>query len=330
MRLFAESCRTPGGCSLDRPLDFTAQYIPSEARPYRARLIGFETDDVRIAVLREEGARRLRARTLPGTLGAGFAWGVGPGGGHAAAPTLTIVGPDTAFDHELIGARIVLRVGLAAPAVDRLRADRDAAPAIAHWWRPGVFRPRTPAALDWRLQRAILHAAAFVERAAPAGVVAPAALRCIADDVVAEWVQLLAVAARLDRPAHDVRTTHRRLVAAAIDVLDARPDEPVPVAAVCRTLGVGERTLQRAFRANLGLGLQAYERERRLRCAHGAILARGDRDSITAIAMSFGFWHLGRFAGAYRALYGCTPAETRRRVWGETAVAAAHPPLAAA
>jgi AraC-like DNA-binding protein len=44
----------------------------------------------------------------------------------------------------------------------------------------------------------------------------------------------------------------------------------------------------------------------------------GDRRSLTDIAMAFGFWHLGRFAGAYAALYGCTPRETRRRAWGET------------
>ena len=37
--------------------------------------------------------------------------------------------------------------------------------------------------------------------------------------------------------------------------------------------------------------------------------------SITDIAMSFGFWHLGRFAGAYKLLFGCSPTETRRRVW---------------
>jgi hypothetical protein len=33
--------------------------------------------------------------------------------------------------------------------------------------------------------------------------------------------------------------------------------------------------------------------------------------------MSFGFWHLGRFSGAYATLFGCAPTETRRRVWDE-------------
>jgi AraC-like DNA-binding protein len=41
----------------------------------------------------------------------------------------------------------------------------------------------------------------------------------------------------------------------------------------------------------------------------------GDRRSVTDIAMHFGFWHLGRFAGTYATMFGCTPSETRRRVW---------------
>jgi hypothetical protein len=42
--------------------------------------------------------------------------------------------------------------------------------------------------------------------------------------------------------------------------------------------------------------------------------------------MSFGFWHLGRFSGAYATLFGCTPTETRRRVWGEFEDEALAPP----
>ncbi len=325
MRIFAETYHTPSQRGRERPLDFTADYISSEGRPYRARLIGFETADVRIVALREEGGRRMRVRTLPGTLGAGFAWGSGRRG-HAApwaTAGFAVVGPDTAFDDDLSGTAMVLRVGLAPAALARLRADGDVAATIAPWSRPGVFRPPTSAAADWRLQRTILEAVRGAERAAITGVGVPAALRCTADDVVGETVRLLAVAARRDDDGRAGGRARRRLVTAAIEFLDAHPDEPVSVAAVCRALKVSERTLQRAFREILGIGLQTYERERRLRCAHGAILARGDRESITAIAMSFGFWHLGRFAGAYRALYAGTPAETRRRVWGEPAAAPA-------
>lgn len=99
--------------------------------------------------------------------------------------------------------------------------------------------------------------------------------------------------------------------------MEASPDEPVSVSAVCHRLQVGERALQRAFQESIGVGPRAFERERRLRAVHGTILMEGDRRSITDIAMSFGFWHLGRFAGAYSTLFGCAPSETRRRVWAD-------------
>jgi transcriptional regulator GlxA family with amidase domain len=121
-----------------------------------------------------------------------------------------------------------------------------------------------------------------------------------------------------------------RLVARALDVLHATPDEPVSVTSVCDALGITERTLQRAFQDCLGMSLRDYERERRLRGVHGAILAEGDRRSITDIAMSFGFWHLGRFSGAYAALFGCLPTETRRRVWREVQDDSPEPPASPA
>ena len=37
------------------------------------------------------------------------------------------------------------------------------------------------------------------------------------------------------------------------------------------------------------------------------------RDAVTRAASDFGFWHLGRFAGHYRALFGESPSETVAR-----------------
>ena len=107
----------------------------------------------------------------------------------------------------------------------------------------------------------------------------------------------------------------RNIVDAALAILETKPHGPVSISAICGVLGVGERTLERAFQECLGVNPRAYERERRLRAAHGLLLTEGNHLSITDIAMSFGFWHLGRFAGAYTALFGCPPSETRRRIW---------------
>jgi transcriptional regulator GlxA family with amidase domain len=44
------------------------------------------------------------------------------------------------------------------------------------------------------------------------------------------------------------------------------------------------------------------------------LLQMGDpsRDTVADIAMRYGFWELGRFAGVYRARYGETPSATLR------------------
>ncbi|TVQ40458.1 MAG: AraC family transcriptional regulator [Geminicoccaceae bacterium] len=102
-------------------------------------------------------------------------------------------------------------------------------------------------------------------------------------------------------------------------MLEADAEVPVSIAEVCRRLGVSERTLLRLFKARFGVGPRDYERQRRLRHVHGAILTEGDRRTVTEIAMRYGFWHLGRFAGAYAAAFGCPPSETRRRAWARAA-----------
>jgi transcriptional regulator GlxA family with amidase domain len=181
------------------------------------------------------------------------------------------------------------------------------------------MRPQVPPTVEWHLQERILATARFTEQAMQRGLTPKTALRVAAEEVVSALVATLAAAAP-EAAARDGSPPSRTpLVARALERIEAALDEPVSISAVCRELGTSERTLLRAFDEILGVGPRAYERERRLRRVHGVILAEGDRRSITDIAMSFGFWHLGRFAGAYAALYGCSPRETRRRAWGEGA-----------
>ncbi|WP_051468845.1 AraC family transcriptional regulator [Actinomadura oligospora] len=72
------------------------------------------------------------------------------------------------------------------------------------------------------------------------------------------------------------------------------------------------RALQDGFRRVLGTTPTAYLREARLDGAHLALRAADPTsgDTVAAIARSWGFAHLGRFAGAYRERFGRTPRET--------------------
>lgn len=75
--------------------------------------------------------------------------------------------------------------------------------------------------------------------------------------------------------------------------------------------GVSIRSLSRAFEEKYGLGPMAFVRQRRLDACYAQLLG-SDRDatSVTEVAMSYGFWHLGKFAIAYRETFGESPSET--------------------
>jgi AraC-like DNA-binding protein len=75
--------------------------------------------------------------------------------------------------------------------------------------------------------------------------------------------------------------------------------------------GVSIRSLSRAFEEKYGLGPMAFVRQRRLDACYAQLLG-SDRDatSVTEVAMSYGFWHLGKFAIAYKETFGESPSET--------------------
>jgi AraC-like DNA-binding protein len=226
-----------------------------------------------------------------------------------------VLGPGTELTATQPGEYRYLRVGLRGAALRQLAESPTSARNMAPWLRRGVFQPRCSAAAEWRLQRSLLRALRFAGPTASRVARLGSAIAVAVDDVRHDLMAALGTTEDIDTNRAPDRS-RRRLVARALDVLHATPDEPVSVTSVCDALGVTERTLQRAFQECLGMSLRAYERERRLRAVHGVNLAEGNRRSITDIAMSFGFWHLGRFSGAYAALFGCVPTETRRRVWG--------------
>lgn len=107
---------------------------------------------------------------------------------------------------------------------------------------------------------------------------------------------------------------HRQTVARLEQALEERPEHPWSVAELCATIGVAERTLNLACHEFLGAGALRVVRDRRL---DGVRRALRDADpattTVAAAAMRFGFWELGRFAGAYRERFGEPPSATLRR-----------------
>jgi AraC-like DNA-binding protein len=99
----------------------------------------------------------------------------------------------------------------------------------------------------------------------------------------------------------------------AEEIMRARSDEPLTIAALARETGVGVRALQLAFRAHRGLAPRTLLARFRLDRARERLISAGPAQSVTAIAIDCGFSHLGRFAAAYRARFGEAPSTTLRR-----------------
>ena len=101
-------------------------------------------------------------------------------------------------------------------------------------------------------------------------------------------------------------------------MLAAHQGQPLYVAEVCGAIGVSVRTLQLYCREQFGVSPHRYLRLRRMNLVRQA-LASADpaTKTVTEIATDYGFWELGRFAVAFRNLFGETPSATLRRARSE-------------
>jgi AraC-like DNA-binding protein len=105
----------------------------------------------------------------------------------------------------------------------------------------------------------------------------------------------------------------RTRVGRVIELIDAHPDQPLTLVDMTRVAGVGARALQAGFRETVGMAPLAYLRKVRLDRVRAELAGTAGERSVTDVALRWGFSHLGRFAGQYRAQFGESPSETVRR-----------------
>ena len=106
---------------------------------------------------------------------------------------------------------------------------------------------------------------------------------------------------------------HEAIVARFEEFLAASADRPLYLIEICAAVGVAERTLRASCEEHLGMGPIRFLTLRRMHLAQRALL-RADplKSTVTHIVTDHGFWELGRFSVAYRALFGESPSETLR------------------
>ena len=99
----------------------------------------------------------------------------------------------------------------------------------------------------------------------------------------------------------------------AIDFIEAHLQMPITLADITTASGVPGRTLLQHFRDHHGTSPIRYMRDARFARAREALMHPSKEESVTQIAMTWGFYHLGRFAVEYRKRFGETPSQTYRR-----------------
>jgi AraC family transcriptional regulator, ethanolamine operon transcriptional activator len=90
----------------------------------------------------------------------------------------------------------------------------------------------------------------------------------------------------------------------------ANAGKTVYSADLARQLGVSVRTLHNAVVAIRGMSMHRYMRLRRLWNVRQQLVRGSSPQSIKAVALVNGFWHMGEFTSLYRDLFGETPQQT--------------------
>lgn len=154
-------------------------------------------------------------------------------------------------------------------------------------------------------------AAAALGAAMPAGASAPGCILGMRDalsDLLREI--FTALPSLRDRPRRRTRDV-LRVVEAADEYLRGHVSRPIYTEELCAALAVCPRTLHNAFNAAYAVSPHSYLKARRLALVRRALVAPGpSRRLVKSIAISHGFWHLGRFARDYFDLFGEMPSQT--------------------
>ena len=203
--------------------------------------------------------------------------------------------------------------------------------AEAHDWKldPRVLDGCDLARLDERSAKRLLARVKPVAERLRSGTfeaIGPAAERALADDLLVEFTRSLSAAGSGSAPGsqHDYVP---RLVQRTEDWLTGNPWKPHGIPQLSQHIGISPRQLYRSFHAAVGMSPAKYIKRYRMTQARLDLLkADPAQTTVTDVAVSWGFWELGRFAVEYRRLFGECPSQTLRTYErGKTCRSAAHP-----
>ena len=106
---------------------------------------------------------------------------------------------------------------------------------------------------------------------------------------------------------------HEGIARSVRELLSSRPNQPWTVTSIAKVVGVSAFHACRVFRVRTGYTLHGSLTEQRLRSALTRLTEDGPAGELREIAASLGFSTHSQFTAHFRAAFGITPSEFRRR-----------------
>lgn len=111
----------------------------------------------------------------------------------------------------------------------------------------------------------------------------------------------------------DIRPTEPGYLKRAEEIIAADFTRKFSIHELAALSGSSVRSLQAGFRKHRGMTLTEFIRNQRLSKARMALLLPSWSDSVTDVALRFGYGHIGRFSRDYKARFGELPSRTLSR-----------------
>ena len=167
---------------------------------------------------------------------------------------------------------------------------------------------------DRQLRLANLNkAVAFLAETAPDILAKPEVARAMEQALAEAMVASVALedAADIRSAPHHHWAVMRRLE----EFLEANLDKTIYLQELCKAAAVPYSTLRNYCQEQLGTSPKRYLWLRRMHLARRALhMADPAAATVTDIATAYGFWELGRFSVAYRAMFGELPSASLRQM----------------
>lgn len=181
---------------------------------------------------------------------------------------------------------------------------------------PSLLRPNP----DLMSRLSQLHKAiGLLARDAPDVLETPEVARALEHEITHVLIRCLAEGAGIEHAERFRR--HSAIMARFEEFLEANRGRPLYLTEICSAIGAAERTLRGACEENLGMGPIRFLTLRRMHLVRKALTRADPRsDTVTRIVTDYGFWELGRFSVAYRALFRESPSTTLQRPASREAV----------